>query len=120
MLHSPPLSSSGMKAVSGNLILSCVFAMVRGTAYFISVFTVLEPELWMNLVRSTFMMWPIFIKIPPRPPHPVIKRQWETGGTRPDSTWPGVTTMFTHPHTHHAGRGSDDVDSELELHMDNI
>lgn len=109
MPHSPPLSSGGIKAVSGNLILSCMFAMVRGTVYFISVFTVLEPELWMNLVRSTFMMWPIFIKMPPPPP--VIKRQWETGGTtsytRPDSTWPGVTTMFTHPHTYHTGRGSD-------------
>lgn len=68
MLHSTPLSSSGIKAVSGNLILSCMFAMVRGTVYFISVFTVLEPELWMNLVRSTFMMWPIFIKMAPPPP----------------------------------------------------
>lgn len=48
-----------------HLILSSVFALVNGTARIICVFTVLEPELCMNLVKSAFMMWPIFIKIAP-------------------------------------------------------
>lgn len=60
---------------------------------------------------SNLLLWcgPFSLKWLPPPPL-VIKRQWETGGTtsstRPDSTWPGVTTVFTHPHTYHTGRGS--------------
>lgn len=46
-----------------HLILSRVFALVNGTAHIICVFTVLESELWMNLVKSAFMMWTIFIKM---------------------------------------------------------
>lgn len=56
---------TGIPAVSGNLILSLVFALVNGTVHIICVFTVLEPELWMNLVKSAFMMWPTFIKMAP-------------------------------------------------------
>ena len=57
--------ATGITAVSGSLILSSVFALVNGTVCNICVFTVLEPELWMNLVKSAFMMWPIFIKMVP-------------------------------------------------------
>lgn len=39
--------------------------MVSGTVQMICVFTVLGSELWMNLVKSAFMMWPIFIKVAP-------------------------------------------------------
>lgn len=99
--------SAGITAVSGNLILSSVFALVNGTAHIICVFTVLEPELWMNLVKSAFMMWPIFIKIALPPPPLIIKRQWETGGTtsytRPDSTWPGgYHNVYTPTHLLHS------------------
>lgn len=87
------LTHNSQGAVSVNLILSGVFALVNGTVCIISVFTVLESELWMNLVKFAFMMWTIFIKIPPPAPTLIIKRLWETGGTtsymRPDSTWPG-------------------------------
>lgn len=87
-----PSSVVGIKAASVHLILSNVFALVDGTVHAICVFTVLEPELCMNLVRSALMMCPIFIKTPP-PPSGVIKSQWETGSTssytRADSTWPG-------------------------------
>lgn len=57
--------STGILAVLGRLILSCVFALLNGTACYIRVFTVLGPELWMNLVQSAFMMWPVFIKKSP-------------------------------------------------------
>lgn len=58
---------------------------------------------------SNLLLWcgPFSLKWLP-PPTLVIKRLWEAGGTtsysRQDSTWPGVTAVFTHPHTYRTGR----------------
>lgn len=73
---------------------------------------------------SNLLLWcgPFSLKCPP-PTYTLIKRLWEAGGTtsysRPDSTWPGVTAMFTHPHTYRTGRVQTWCgEGWLNLHLD--
>lgn len=82
----------GIKAVSGNLMLLCVFAL----EWFKSALPVCLLSLSLNCgwTWSNLFLWcgPFSLKWLP-PPSLLIKRQWETGGTtsytRLDSAWPG-------------------------------